>query len=212
MSLWRRLRGAPEVDERRWVVLDVEASGLDAARDRLLAIAAVAVDVSGARPCIRLDDSFEVVLRQGEAALDKPNILLHGIGVAAQRDGAEPCAALRSFIAWLGQSPLLAFHAAYDATLIRRALQEQLGEQLAQPWVDLADVAQVLHPQAPQRSLDDWLERFDIVCLQRHQAAADTLATAELLLRLWPGVRAECTAGGFGALRRLAAQRRWLPT
>jgi DNA polymerase-3 subunit epsilon len=210
MSLWRRLRGDPEVDERRWVVLDVEASGLDPAHDRLLAIAAVAVDMAGPRPCIRLDDSFEVVLRQGETAVDKPNILVHGIGVAEQRAGIEPREALRGLVAWLGHSPLLAFHAAFDATLIRRALREQLGERLPHPWVDLADIARALHPQAPQRSLDDWMERFGIVCLQRHQAAADTLATAELLLRLWPGIRAECPAGGFGAVRRLAAQRRWL--
>jgi DNA polymerase-3 subunit epsilon len=33
------------VDERRWVVLDVETSGLDPRRDQLLAIAAIALQV-----------------------------------------------------------------------------------------------------------------------------------------------------------------------
>jgi DNA polymerase-3 subunit epsilon len=210
MSLWQRLRGDLGIDERRWVVLDVEASGLDAAQDRLLAIAAVAVDVAGERPRILLGDSFEAVLRQDEAAPDKPSILQHRIGVAAQRAGTEPGAALRGFVHWLGRSPLLAFHAAFDELLIRRALRERLGERLALPWADLSDIARVLHPQAAHDSLDAWMQHFGIVCLQRHQAAADTLATAELLLRLWPRIRAECPGGDFAALRRLAARRRWV--
>ena len=39
--------------------------------------------------------------------------------------------------------------------------------------------------------------------------AADTLATAELLLRLWPRVLAE-GASGFDDVARLAASRRWV--
>jgi DNA polymerase-3 subunit epsilon len=44
----------------------------------------------------------------------------------------------------------------------------------------------------------------------RHQAAADTFATAELLLKLWPAARAQLARLDFKALRRLAAQGRWL--
>ena len=93
----RRTR-AP-ADARRWVVLDVEASGLDAARDRLLAIAAIGVHVADDRAQVALADSFEVVLRQPDDAAppDKPNILLHGIGVGAQRNGVEPAQALDAF-------------------------------------------------------------------------------------------------------------------
>jgi hypothetical protein len=40
---------------------------------------------------------------------------------------------------------------------------------------------------------------------------ADALATAELLLRLWPLLRRE-RATGIGAASRLARQRRWMNT
>jgi hypothetical protein len=43
----------------------------------------------------------------------------------------------------------------------------------------------------------------------RHQAAADTLATAELLLALLPSATRE-GARDFRALARLAARHRWL--
>lgn len=208
MSFWRRERA--EVDARRWVVLDVEASGLDAAHDRLLTIAAIALRLDGGRPRIGLGDSFEVVLRQGPAPPDKANILVHGVGVGAQRAGAEPAAALAAFERWVGRSPLLAFHAGFDATLIRRTLQAVLGRRLPNPWLDIAALAAALRPDEAARSLDEWMAVLGVRCLARHQAAADTLATAELLLRLWPALRAQRSGEDWASLVRLAGQGRWL--
>lgn len=212
MSVLSWLRGEPPIDDGRWIVLDVEASGLDAAHDRLLAIAALAVrrDGEGA-PRIDLGDSFEVVLRQDEGTVvDKPNILLHGIGVGAQRAGMDPVLGLAAFTRWAGRSPLMAFHAAFDETLIRRALKAAALPPLRAPWVDLAPVAEVARPDLRAKSLDEWLAHFGIEVAVRHQAAADTLATAELLLQLWPAIQAQRAAAGFRGLLELAGQRRWL--
>jgi len=191
-------------------VLDVETSGLVPKRDRLIAIAAIAVQLDHGLPRICLGDSFEVVLRQPELAPDKSNILLHGIGVGAQREGVQPSLALETFERWLGDAPLIAFHAAFDEAMIRRAMQAVLGRRLANAWVDLQPVAAAVHPKVKARSLDEWLDHFGIECAVRHQAAADTLATAELLQVLWPAVRAQAPAADFDALQRLAAQGRWL--
>jgi len=213
VNLWQRLRGAgarASFDARRWVVVDVETSGLDTRNDRLLAIAAVALQIDGpATPRIMLADSFEAVLRQDDMPADKGNILLHGIGVGAQRAGTPAVEVLGVFERWLGAAPLLAFHAAFDQAMIQRAMKARLGRTLANPWLDLEPVADALHPEIGGRALDDWLAHFGIECAVRHQAAADTFATAELLLRLWPSARAQaCTT--FDKLCRLAEQRRWL--
>jgi len=214
MTPWARLSrlfGAPQaLSPRRWVVLDVETSGLVPQRDRLIAIAAVAVRLDQGLPRVALGDSFEVVLRQPEHAPDKANILLHGIGVGAQREGVEPRLALATFERWLGDAPVVAFHAAFDEAMIGRAMNAALGHRLANAWVDLQPVAAAVHPKVEARSLDEWLDHFGIECAVRHQAAADALATAELLQVLWPAVRAQVAAADFGALQRLAAQARWL--
>lgn len=197
----------------RWLVLDVESSGLDARRDRLIAIAAVAVRVADDGPAVVLGDSFEVVLRQPALAQppDKANIMLHGIGLGEQLAGREPGPALRDFLTFVGASPLVAFHAAFDRTLIERGLRSAGLPRLRNPWLDLEPLAAVLQPKVRARSLDEWLVHFGIHCLQRHQAAADTLATAELLQRLWPALRAERARPRFADALSLAAQRRWMP-
>jgi DNA polymerase III subunit epsilon len=216
---WRRLVGAEAdsaQDDGRWIVLDVESSGLDPNRDRLIAIAAIALRWSprgtGVVPAIAHADSFEAVLRQSESAVDKPNILLHGVGVGEQRAGLDPRVAIEAFDAWAAGAPLMAFHAPFDQRLIERAAQRFLGRRLVNPWLDLAPLAGVLWPESKAHSLDDWLAHFGLHCIARHRAAADTLVTAELFLRLWPALRAQAGARpGFRALQRLAAQRRWLP-
>lgn len=193
----------------RWVMVDVEASGLDPARDRLLAIAAIGlrVDWPAKRLSVVLGDSFEVVLRQ-EAPSARENILLHGIGAQRQADGMPVPDALSAFAAFAGGAPLLAFHAAFDEALIGRARRSVQGVAPSNRWLDIEPLCAVMHPEVAARSFDEWLAHFGIRCAARHQAIADTLAACELLLRIWPELAAEC--GGWRDLERLAARRRWV--
>ena len=57
--------------------------------------------------------------------------------------------------------------------------------------------------------LVEWLGYFEIECVVRHQAAADTFATAELLMRLWPYLTKE--ANSWASLRSVARQASWIP-
>lgn len=200
----------PPLDAARWVVMDVETSGLDMRNDQLLAVAAVALHFGADRaPRVALADSFEAVLQHESPSTDKDNILLHGIGVAAQRAGAPAAQVLQALEQWVGASPLIAFHAAFDEAMLGRAMQRALGHGIARPWLDLAPVAAGLHPRVRARALDEWLDHFGIDCAVRHQAAADALATAELLLRLWPAARAR-RCDSFDGLATLARHQRWL--
>lgn len=193
----------------RWLMVDVETSGLDPKRDRLLAIAAVGlrVDWGSRRLSVVLADSFEVVLRQ-EAASDRDNILLHGIGVQRQKEGVPAPEALSAFAAYAGDAPLLAFHAAFDQTLIGRHARAALGTSMSNPWLDIEHLCAVTHPAVAARSLDEWMAYFGIRCAARHVAIADALAECDLLLRIWPQVAAECA--GWRDVQRLAAGHRWI--
>lgn len=208
--LRRPLAALAGVDDGRWVVLDVETSGLNPQRDQLLAIAAIAVQVdwAGKRLSILPGDSFEVVLRQTSVASAKDNILLHGIGLQRQREGMPPEEALRAFERFIGHSPLLAFHAPFDQAMIGRHAVQHLGAALPNRWVDIEQLCAVTHEKVKARALDEWLAHFGIVCAPRHQAAADTLAECELLLRVWPKMAGQCHS--WRDVEKLAAHQRWI--
>jgi DNA polymerase-3 subunit epsilon len=197
-------------DVRRWIVLDVETSGLNPHSDRLLAIAAVALDVSPdfERIAIVIGDSYEAVLKQ-DLPSSKDNILVHHIGAQAQADGRPPIEVLEEFRTWLRGCPLLAFHSAFDEAMLNRAYALAGLKPLQNEWLDIEPLAKITGVNPSLRALDDWLGHFGIECAVRHQAAADTFATAELLMRLWPYLKLE--ASSWPSLRNIARQANWIP-
>lgn len=200
---------------RRWIVVDVESSGLNATRDRLLAVAALAVhfDESFRNPQIAFGDAFEVNIRQEEAYThhpDKANIVIHGIGVGAQRAGLCAAKALTAWEDYIAQAPIVAYNSSFDRQLLDRASRSALGRTLPNAWLDLEPIAALAHHDPRRRPLDHWLDRHGIECLARHQAAADALATAELLLCLWPTVRAHVD-GRFPSVADWAESHRFMP-
>ena len=82
-KFFKNIRSDQSRDEPlRWIVLDVETTGLDPESDRLLAIAAIAIQIGQGftKPAIILGDSYEAVIKQ-DLASDRDNILIHHIGV-----------------------------------------------------------------------------------------------------------------------------------
>jgi len=206
----RSLFKGKQPEARRWIVLDVETSGLNPYSDRLLAIAAVALDVSPdfERIAIVIGDSYEAVLKQ-DLPSSKDNILIHRIGAQAQADGRPPIEVLEEFRSWLGDCPLLAFHSAFDEAMLSRAYALAGLKPLQNEWLDIEPLAKITGVNPSLRALDDWLGYFGIECAVRHQAAADTFATAELLMRLWPYLKRE--ASSWASLRSIARQASWIP-
>lgn len=181
---WQALPGLSErtaLTTARFVVVDVETSGLDARRDRLLAIGAVAVEAGRLRP----GEGYDVTVHNPVPSAHA-NILVHGISPDTQTTGIAADAALMGFLELARHDVLVAYHAGFDRTVLERALREQLGVRLPNLWLDVAHLAPALVPEARQtnRDLDDWLVYFDLRAHARHRAAYDAYATAELLLIL----------------------------
>lgn len=178
---WQRL---PQPDLGLWhhhcryVIVDVETSGLDMKKDRLISIGAVALNQG------RIDfaDTFQVILRQDQVSSNE-NILIHGIGGSTQSSGVEPADALLRFLQFIGKDQLVAYHAFFDQAMIDKAMIEYLGLRLGQSWIDLAWVLPDLFQYRNDNrvALDDWLQFFAIENHQRHNAVFDAYATAKLM-------------------------------
>ncbi|KRP65606.1 PolC-type DNA polymerase III [Pseudomonas orientalis] len=178
--------GNEPLRSQRWVVVDLETSGLHLNRDQVLSIGAVVIE-DGA---VDFSQMFERTLQRTAGKLS-PSVLIHGLGPSAIAAGSDPVDALLDFMAFVGDSPLLAFHAPFDQHMLCRALKESLGYRLAHPFLDVADIAPLLCPEANIREagLDEWINHFGLQVGERHHASADALATAELMLILFNRAR-----------------------
>lgn len=209
LEAWRHLARPAEpieLDSSRFVVVDVETTGLNLARDQLIAIGAVAVNHGQ----IDLGDSFEIILQQ-QAASDKDNILIHGIGGTAQTEGVPPAETLLRFLEFLGKDPLIAFHVTFDETMIKRALKQFLRFDFKHPWLDLAYVMPGFLPELANRhrALDDWTGHFGIQNYARHSALADALSTAQLFLAATKIARQK-NISHFKGLQDMEKAQRWI--
>jgi DNA polymerase-3 subunit epsilon len=192
--------------EARWVVVDVETTGLDVGFDKIVAIGAVAVH----RGRIILDDSFATLVRPPRET-GAANVLIHGISHSAQAGAPLARDALVEFIDYAGRDPLAAFHAPFDRAMLERAAREARLGRWRRDWLDVAQLLPVLFPsQAKQcRGLDDWLAVFSISHPSRHDAAADAYATAQLL----QVALTEAPRQGFrsvGDLMKAGVSSRWI--
>ena len=159
LAAWHRL---PKPDltlphfETRYVVINTEASGLDVDRDRLLAVAAVAVDGGVLAP---KDSCY--------GALD-----------------AGPAGVLTDLLSFAGAGPVVVYNAGFNRTMVERALDAHLGITPEWPWIDLYWLMPALYAErisSPAR-LADWMAAFGIETFQRHHALGDAWAIAQLLL------------------------------
>jgi DNA polymerase-3 subunit epsilon len=200
---WLR-RGTRGADHQRWVVVDVETSGMDVTNDALISIGAVAIVDGRVVP----GDSLEIIVRQANAS-SRENILVHGVGEQAQLNGTDPPHAVRAFLDYVGRAPMLAFHAPFDRAFLARVTKHYVNQPFDNPWLDLAELAPALEPKVNHRSLDEWLGHFGIPVAVRHSAASDAFATALLMARLLPEARRQ-GAPTFSDMQKLARQAKWL--
>ena len=172
--------------EQRWVVLDLETTGLNMNKDRVLSIGAVVIE-DGA---IDFGQQFERTLQCADMKV-APSILIHGLAPSTIAAGSDPASALLELMEFVGDSPVLAFHAPFDQHMLGRALKDHLGYKLQHTCRDVADIAPLLCPQAHIREagLDEWIDWFKLEVFERHNASADALATAELALILFSRAR-----------------------
>jgi DNA polymerase III subunit epsilon len=199
----RRLRATP-LALARFIALDLETTGPRMDRDRVIAIGAVAV----AERALAHTDAFAAVLRQ-RASSSVDNILVHQIGGQQQLAGLDPAAALVEFLEFRGAAIAVAFRAEFDAEVLGREIELQLGIRVPRRFLDLAVLLPALCPGTQNDTLEDWLEHFALTPIGRHDALADAYTGAQLLLIALDAAQ-RLGARTTGDLLELERAQRWL--
>ena len=188
------------IEDAELVVFDLETTGLSAARDRMCEIGAVRVKA------LRLEETFETLVRPG-VALPPTIVRLTGLRDAELRTAPRPELAVRRFLAFSGDAPLVAHNARFDVGFLDRAVADLTGKRVAAPVVDTVWLARrLLHRRSERFSLSQLAHFFGTSCDPCHRALPDALATAEILVALL-GLAQERGARTLAEVIELAAPR-----
>jgi DNA polymerase-3 subunit epsilon len=189
------------LESARFVVVDLETTGLRPGQSRICEIGAVRVD--GLVPA----GTFETLVDPGEP-LPRLVASLTGIADADLAEAPGSAEAVRRFLAFAGDSVLVAHNARFDLAFLDREVERLTGRRVAAPVVDTVGLARrLLACRVSRASLASLAHFFGTSVRPCHRALPDAQATAEVLIALL-GLAQERGAQTIADLCRLAAPRR----
>lgn len=163
-----------KVVNNRFVVFDLETTGLDADNDRIVEIGAVRVENG------RITDHYQRLVNPRipmSAEASKKNHITDDM----LKNESPIKQVLPSFLDFVGRDVLAAHNAGFDAAFLRAACTEcRLN-----PPEDFFDTMRlsVYWPDLPSRRLESFLKAADIKNKEPHRAHGDAEATAELIIK-----------------------------
>lgn len=172
------------IEETRFVVLDTETTGFDYENDRILCIGALALQ----NGIISIQDSLEIYIEQDH--YDKSTAQIHGILKAFVINRPSESEGLEKFLAFLGDSIIIAHHTVFDITMINKALERNSFPLLSNLTLDTASlykrtlIKSHLFERKDHYTLDDLADKFDISKKDRHTALGDAYITAIAFLKI----------------------------
>ncbi|GEK30963.1 DNA polymerase III PolC-type [Kurthia zopfii] len=175
-----------KLDDATYVVFDVETTGLSAAYDTIIELAAVKI-VNG-----EVIDTFES-FSNPHHALSATTIELTGITDDMVKDAPEVTEMITKFHDFIGDGILVAHNASFDIGFLYEAYKKANIDDFHQPVIDTLELARLLHPTMKNHRLNSLCKKFNIELTQHHRAIYDTEATGYLLLHLMK----EATAKGI---------------
>ncbi|WP_229751854.1 exonuclease domain-containing protein [Marinithermofilum abyssi] len=193
-----RIDLATPLRETLFVVVDLETTGFDpAGGDEIIAIGAVKVKNGSMQDANR----FHTLVHPG-CEIPSRITRLTGISDVDVQDAPSIRTALESWLRFVGNGTLVAYGAHHDQAFIQSAMMRCWGTRLNHRMIDAWRVAQCLHPEWQEHTLDYALAMYDIPIQGRHTADGDAWMTA----RLWEGFIQRCSELNLKMLEDLYAR------
>jgi len=188
----------------RYVVLDLETTGLRLARDRVVSLAAFRV-VEGR---ILLGDVFNYLVNPGQS-ISSSSIKIHGIVPSMVARAPMFTEIFDQFLRYLGTDILVGYNVWFDLNFLNPCMRQSYGFPLQNLVLDVHSMCQKIgfspnfRPfplrSKGSQSLDAVAKHLGIEIYDRHTALGDALATAMIFQR----ILVEIEKKGPGRLRNL---------
>ncbi|WP_051203515.1 3'-5' exonuclease [Hugenholtzia roseola] len=177
----------PTLQKARFVVFDTETTGLNMQKDVVISLAALRLEAQ----TIQIGESLEFFIPRQKTG-SKHSITIHQILPQETEGGISESKAIEQWLDFIGTDVLVAHHVGFDVgmmeSMMNRVLFPNKETKLAllNPQLDTARMEKRLQKHLTQNddafSLDALSNQYDLRIAQRHTAAGDTLATAQIFL------------------------------
>lgn len=158
----------------KFVIVDIETTGLSPKRHKIIEIAALKFHKD------QLVDEF-VSLVNPKAPISRFITRFTGIDNTMVNDSPTIDLVLDKFMHFLSDHPFVAHNATFDYSFLDNALLKHHGRHLTNPKICTCRLARRLLPFLPSKGLASLCEHLEITNTSAHRAKGDALATAEIL-------------------------------
>lgn len=158
-----------------FVVFDIETTGLEAEKDKITEIGAVKVENG------QIVDTFSTFVNPG---IQIPEFIIKLTGITdemvAEAPGIEQ--ALESFLDFVGELPVAAHNASFDAGFIKYNVRK-LGKFFNNTIIDTLQMSRCLFPTLGKYKLNLVAKHLGIKLENHHRAVNDADATARIFIK-----------------------------
>lgn len=184
MATSKKLLKKP-LENVRFVIVDCETTGLDPTKDKLLSVAAVAVEDYSLQVTQCVDLRIQQHLQTAGA------VEIHEITPNEAAKGLAPHEAAKQLLAFIGDGVIIGQHIAFDIAVINQLFEKELGVKLHNRYYDISNLVKRIDNnfsegnfKAEELSLDKLCARYSVPIYDRHTALGDCLTTALLFMKL----------------------------
>lgn len=166
------------LNEIDFVVFDVEAITGKAMPTRMIEIGATRVRAGEIR------EEFQTLVNP---SLPLPRFISALTGITDEMLSTAPAFAdiVERWLTFAGHSLLVAHNSNFDLNLLNQEIARVFpGSRMSNPDLCTVELARRVAPSLENRNLDSLADHFGIEIKERHRAAGDARATAQVLLRL----------------------------
>lgn len=176
----RRKRAAQVSAEKKvgYVVVDIETTGLDHAKDEILELGAIRVIDH------EIAESFSALICTKAEVPSEISALTGITREMAHKDGIDPETALTRFWDFVGKSPIVGHNLDFDLAFITKA---SAAFGIAVPRVSCSDTLMLARRRVtdvPNHRLETLAEYFGVGLTDRHRALADCITTFQIYEKL----------------------------
>ncbi len=181
-----------------FVAVDTETTGLDFEHDHVIELAAVRFE--NGKPVA----DFTALIAPGDRALSPVSRLITGL-TDAELDTAPPAEETwRAFLAFVGETPLVAHNAEFDAHFVGKSLTAAGLPLPPGVWVDSLLLTRVAWPMWDSHRLDSLAERLQVPRDAEHRALPDARRAGYVFDAAQHALRNHLSPQGWSDLTRLA--------